>query len=385
MSAKVNVSWDILDDVNASGNNTSLQQNCAMVGVPVGPKQLTITIHVFTLLASLVGNTLLIAAFMRMKEPIMLLIANMATSDFLVAIFLIPRLITREATGSNAFLVQGNGGQLLCKMCTFLSDVSLSVSTQCLVLITVERFLAVVYPIMYRKITVKIRRFLVASTWIMAMAIHAPYFYTFRLVDDNDADYRVCQPSWEPAFDPKSAHLRYNIFLYLAVLFIPLLVISILYTKILITLKRNKMTAYRSKKGARRIRKRNSNLRRMAIATIAALLISFTLYSVIAFLELFSPGAVPKCNIGFEVVDYVSRVLASSYCAVNPCICFIFVRDFSRELRIMCKRKRRQPSINGRSERGESGTRISSRRTSLSAQTVTSIGNRVEIFFETNV
>ena len=177
-------------------------------------------------------NTLLITVFVRIKEPIMLLIANMALSDLLVVIFLIPRLITSDVIGSNAFLVQGNGGVFLCKMCTFLSDISLSVSTLSLVLIAVERFLAVVYPIVYKKITVKVRRFLVASTWIMAMAFHSPYFYTMRLV--ANANSQVCQSSWEPAFNNRSAHLRYNIFLFITVLLIPLLVFSVLYTVIVI-------------------------------------------------------------------------------------------------------------------------------------------------------
>ena len=385
MSASANVSLDTLEDVEPSGNSTSLQQNCPIVGVFVGPRQVTITVHVLTLIASLVGNTLIITTFVRMKEPIMLLIANMAASDLLVAIFLIPRLITREAIGSNAFQVHGKGGLFLCKMCTFLSDISLSVSTQSLVLIAVERFLAVVYPILYKKITVKIRRSLVASTWLMAMAIHSPYFYTFRLIArDGDANYVVCQPSWEPAFDPKSAHLRYNIFLFLTVLLIPLLVVSILYTKILINLGRDKMATYRSEKGARRIRKRNSNLRRMAVATVTAVVISWTLYIVIELLKLFSPGAVPKCNFSFEVVDYVSRVLASSYCAVNPCICFIFVRDFSRELRGMCKHKLQLPAINFRSRRGEPDTRNSCR-ISESARRVTDIRNHVGTSIESYV
>ena len=88
-----------------------------------------------------------------MQEPILLLVTNMAASDLLVGAFLIPRLITREVIGSNTFLVHRDKGSFFFKMCTFLSDMSLSVSTQGLVLIAVERFLAVVYPVQYKNIT----------------------------------------------------------------------------------------------------------------------------------------------------------------------------------------------------------------------------------------
>ena len=352
MTSVINVSSETVGDVGASINNTYSEEQCTIV---VGPRQVTITIHVLTLLFALLGNILLITAFVRMKEPIMLLIANMAASDLLVAIFLIPRQITREFIGSNAFLVHGNEGQFLCKMCTFLSDISLSVSTQSLVLIAVERFLAVLYPILYKKITVKIRRLLVASSWVMAMAIHSPYFYTFRLIADGDVGYLECQSNWEPAFDHQTAHLGYNIFLYVTVLLIPLLVVSVLYTAMVIKLRRDKMAATRSDNGARRNKERNRKLQRMVIATVVAFLICWTLYIGFAFLALFSPEAEPKCSKSFKVTNYVSRVLASSYCAVNPCICFIFVRTFSRELKIMCKRKRQQPTDREARARGELG------------------------------
>ena len=171
----------------------------------------------------------------------------------------------------------------------------------------------------------------------MSIAFHSPYFYTFRLVatDPENADYQECQSRWDPAFNHQSAHLRYNIFLYLTVLLIPLLVISVLYTAILINLRIDKMAPYRSNRGATQWKERNRNFQRMAIATVTAFLISWTLLIVISFIKLFSPETVPKCNKSFMVLDYISRVLASSYCAINPCICFIFVRRFSRELKIV--------------------------------------------------
>ena len=344
-----NSSWTSGDD-GASTNKSSSTEHCA---VTVVLREVNITVHALTLIASLVGNILLIIAFVKMKEPIMLLIANMAVSDLLAAIFFIPRLITSAIIGSNAFLVDGNAGLFLCKMCTFLSDISFSVSTQSLVLIAVERFLAVVNPILYKLITVKIRRILVVSTWIMAMAIHSPYFYTFRLEtvdqkDDKHDSYKVCQSNWEPAFDNRTAHIRYNIFLFVTVLFVPLLVICVLYTVIVFKLRRDKMATYRSDKGTRRVKERNRNLKNMAIATVVAFLICWALYIVIAFIYLFSPEKVPKCSKSFEMVDYISRVLASSYCAVNPWICFIFVRSFTRELSRICKRKRRSSTANDR-------------------------------------
>ena len=337
----ISVSSDIPLDfaVVGNGSTNSSSESCAIAGKPVGTKELKIAIHLITLVVALVGNSLLMAAFVRMKEPLMLLIANMAGSDIFTAIFLIPRLLTIEITGSYAFQMQGLGGTILCKMCTFLSDISVSVSTQSLVIIAVERFLAVVYPLKTRRITVKTRRVFIASTWVIAMVFHSPYLYTFELVK-NENNETICSQSKWFADDPKLLY-RYNVFLYFTIFFIPMVAVSILYPIIFIKLRMDKMSAHRSIKGEDRSRRRNINLLKLAVATALALLISWTSYVTIFFLDLFAPDTLPKCSYIFNVVYFAAIVLASSYCATNPIICFMFLRNFRAQLLIMCKLKRR--------------------------------------------
>ena len=303
------------------------------------PSQIIVTIHVFTLFASLMGNSLLIVAFVRIKEKLLLVIASMAASDLLTAVFLLPRSIANEIIGSAAFLVHGSGGALLCKMCSFLSDMSLSVSTLSMVVIAIERFVAVVYPLQYKSTSRARRRLVIASTWIMATAFHSPYFYTYRLirVPMNGYDIQVCGSSWEPAFNDESAHHRYSIFLYTTVLILPLLAISILYIMVAFRLRKDKMSSCRSENGARRNRRRTRIFLMMAISTITAFLICWTLPITVTFIKLFSLWLVPGCNKSFTTVSYISYVFASSYCAVNPWLCFLLIPQFSKELKSMMR------------------------------------------------
>ena len=80
-----------------------------------------------------------------MRKPINFLIVNMAMSDLLFPIFLNPRVIQRLYIDS--WLIGCSLGQALCKLVRFLPDISSVVSIQSLVLITVGRFGAVVYPL----------------------------------------------------------------------------------------------------------------------------------------------------------------------------------------------------------------------------------------------
>ena len=162
---------------------------------------------------------------------------------------------------------------------------------------------------------------LIASTWIVAMAIHAPYFIAFDLVKSQNIT--KCQNKWE--INNNSAFLKYNIFLYLTVVLIPLVVMSILYPIIVCNLWKDKMASHRSSKDVKCRRQCNKNLFKLAAATILTFIVCWQPFAVMTFLKFF--GAHPKCSQVFDVIFQISQWLASSYCAVNPIICFVFLRN----------------------------------------------------------
>lgn len=95
--------------------------------IRVVPIEVTMAILILTLLALPIGNFRLITAYVRMKEKLMLLIANRAASDLLVTVIEIPHLVTTEVTVCYAFFVDGVFASFLRKMCSFLDDISPSV------------------------------------------------------------------------------------------------------------------------------------------------------------------------------------------------------------------------------------------------------------------
>ena len=99
-------------------------------------------------LVSLVGNTFIAMIVFKTKtlrKPINFLIVNMAMSDMLVPIFLFPRELVLTYTRS--WVIDGLLGQVLCKLSIYASNLSFTVSIQSLVLIAVDRFGAVMFPL----------------------------------------------------------------------------------------------------------------------------------------------------------------------------------------------------------------------------------------------
>ena len=159
-------------------------------------------------LVSLAGNIvigIIVYKTKTMRKPINFLIVNMAMSDLLLPIFSIPREI--QLLYTNSWLIGGPLGQSLCKLVTFFSSVSFTVSIQSLVLIAVDRFGAVVYPLRVPLISSKLCPFFILATWIVAMTINSPYLFALKLVEYPEGF--SCSLRWKEAFGESSFHENY--------------------------------------------------------------------------------------------------------------------------------------------------------------------------------
>ena len=218
MSANVNTT------MNGTQPSSCFNPTAARIGKTI--------VYCLLFVVSLTGNSLIgliVYKTKTMRKPINFLILNMAISDLLFPIFLFPWKITEVHVSS--WLISGPLGQALCKLAPFLTDVSFTVSIQSLVLIAVDRFGAVVFPFRSPVITTKLCRFFILATWIVAMAIHSPYLFAFKLAEYPGG--LMCLPQWNEAFGETSFLANYFLALSTVFFYIPLVLIAILYISIL--------------------------------------------------------------------------------------------------------------------------------------------------------
>ena len=193
------------------------------------------------LLVSLVGNALLIFVICKNKQlrrSINYYVLNMAVSDLFTPLTIMPVNIVRIISGSTAFMVDTPLvlGNILCKLCYFLPDVSFMVSIESLLLISIDRFIAVVFPLQIKLISSKVRFICISCTWIVAIAVHAPYFYTFKLIPDGNS-YN-CLQRWDANHaNHVKIHQRYLTAVFITFYLLPIFVLAVLYCTIAWTLK----------------------------------------------------------------------------------------------------------------------------------------------------
>ena len=292
----------------------------------------TIVAYCLIFLVSLTGNTvigIIVYKTKTMRKPINFFIVNMAISDLLVPIFLIPREI--QMLYIDSWLIGGPLGQALCKLVVFVADVSIAVSIQSLVLIAVDRFGAVVYPLRYPLISSKLCLFFIVATWIVAMAILSPYLVAFKLVE-----YPVglaCRFQWNEAFGENSSIKNYVTSLAVALCFIPLLLIAILYKVIFQKLKSQKTPGEQSISAGQQRQQRERNVLKMAIAFVLGFAVCWLPFAIGLFIVLFASNILSQC--GFYYSSTVANLMALANCAINPCICFIFSSNYRERLKTL--------------------------------------------------
>ena len=282
------------------------------------------------LVVSLVGNPLIVLIVYKtptLRKPINMLIANMAMSDLLLPIFLIPVGLTDLHVGS--WLIGGTLGQALCKIHPFLADISSLVSIQSLVLITVDRYAAVVVPLRSPLISRKVCRCLIVGTWILAAAFLWPYLFTFNLVEYQEG--KRCMNQWEVIFAEKSSLAIYLLSTYIFSFYIPFVVLAILYSIILIKLKKQVHPGEQSANAEEQRTRTNRNVLKMTIAIVVAFFICWIPFSIQLVTIYFIPKITLDCK--FFVSFNVALFMAYTNCAINPIICLTFTSNYRQAFR----------------------------------------------------
>ena len=286
-------------------------------------------------IVSLVANSLIVMIVyktLNLRKPINFFIANMASSDLLYAIFWIPWYLSH--LHSNSFLIGGQLGQALCKLVPFFRNVSTVVSIQNLILIAVDRFGAMVFPLRSRLIRSKLCPFFILATWIVAVAVNSPYLFTFELVGHLEENW--CRIQWEKVFGESSSFASFLLAYYILFIYIPVLLLVILYSIIVIKLKTQVHPGEQSANSQQQRDRRNRNVFQMSIAIVTVFAFCWLPYSLNYLITQYQ-DTFTHLSCSFWIYYEVTFYTASAYSAINPVICFMFSSNYRKALKRLIK------------------------------------------------
>ena len=346
MSLRNNTTITVIDNETALGQpNTPcsphvLQTNAERISF--------VFMYCFVLLGSFFGNIFIIAIVYKhrgLRKTINYFIVNMAASDLLFPLIVIPVNIVGLVTDSWHWRVSGIFGSCFCKLFYFSSAVTLHVSIQSLMWIATDRFVAVVFPMKLGLISPKIRTTAIVSTWIFAGMFNSPSLIISDVVV-NDNRKAICKYTGDSVGNPNVSTAF--VFAQLSLLLIaPLLVITVFYTAIAIALKRqNRALTATPQNLQRHSEKKRRQAIRMAVTTVALFYICVIPSTLLYFVAYWGFSCV-ALRLFFSLASFAFSLTSM----INPIICLSFVESYRRGLRnILCPRTKTPDNMTAKRE-----------------------------------
>ncbi|KAJ8305939.1 hypothetical protein KUTeg_016484 [Tegillarca granosa] len=185
-----------------------------------------VLIYVPVFLLGFLGNAsviILIFGNRHLRNTTNMFLCNMAVADLLVSLICVPM-----AVGQALYRVWIYG-EFMCKITTYLQGVTVAASIFTITVLSVDRYLAIKHPIIFRRISrTGVALKFIILIWIVSMGIMAPLIF-MRQVDTvmiiPEEPIYLCTEIW-----PEHFHRQiFDVFLFVIVYIVPGFIICLSY------------------------------------------------------------------------------------------------------------------------------------------------------------
>ncbi|CAI9728333.1 cholecystokinin receptor type A-like [Octopus vulgaris] len=193
-------------------------------------KEILIPPYIAIFLLAVVGNLLVILTLVqnkRMRTVTNVFLLNLSISDLLLAVFCMPFTLIPVLLRNFIF------GATMCVLIRYLQGVSVAVSCFTLVAMSLERYFGICQPLHSRRWQTLSRAYkIITGCWFLAAMVVIPIAIVTRMKSFDKGKTHVCREFWTS----KIAEKCYTVFLDMAFLLIPVIIMSGSYGSIMWTL-----------------------------------------------------------------------------------------------------------------------------------------------------
>ncbi|XP_023341315.1 gonadotropin-releasing hormone receptor [Eurytemora carolleeae] len=192
----------------------------------------------FLLITGLFLNTVSLSKLVRerfverKKKRMSLLLIHLGIADLMVILLHTPLEIVWSVT------VTWEGSNLLCKICIFARSMGFFLSSLIIMVISVDRLHAVLFPIHHRVSSGR-TKLMLALAWVAAPILSIPQLFVWSLKNHPFiTDYFQCTPIGY--FENQVLKVIYNVFVNMCLSVLPFTVMLICYVTIMVVITRRK-------------------------------------------------------------------------------------------------------------------------------------------------
>ncbi|XP_060077363.1 allatostatin-A receptor-like [Ylistrum balloti] len=208
------------------GNYTyEYDYNEALNHLPLNEFIPTVVFYSFVGLVGLVGNVLVIVAivlFPRMRSITNVFLVNLASADLIFVLICVP------VKGVTFFSYSWRLGAFLCRAYVYVQNVSMICSVMTLTVMSVERFMAILFPLRARYLcTMRHARIVIFCIWLQALVMAVPVVFGQKhmMVGSTRKAY-WCRIDFARPWH----HQAYELYMLIIIFVIPVGVMAFTYT-----------------------------------------------------------------------------------------------------------------------------------------------------------
>ncbi|KAL5016741.1 hypothetical protein ScPMuIL_006330 [Solemya velum] len=186
-----------------------------------------LTFYGLTLVVGLIGNCLVIFSicrYRRLRSITNIFLISLASADLLVVLICVSIKGARFMSYTWAF------GEFLCKFVHYVQNVSMICSVMTLTAMSIERFVAILYPLRAKYLCTKSHAIVVlVIIWVLSVVMGSPILFGQKIVVVGIVRKATwCIKQWES----DSYSKLYEIYMFIIIFMIPVAVMTIAYAGI---------------------------------------------------------------------------------------------------------------------------------------------------------
>ncbi|XP_043283433.1 allatostatin-A receptor-like isoform X2 [Venturia canescens] len=268
-------------------------------------------------IVGLIGNFLVVIVVLAnpgMRSPTNILITNLAVADLLFVLFCIP------FTATDFVLLYWPFGNVWCKIVQYLIIVTACASVWTLVLMSLDRCLAVVHPIAARSVRTDFHAFLaICIAWGVILTASVPTL----IIHGEDAEHPTPKNLTACRILPHYNWPTFQISFFLVSYLVPLTLICGLYICMLVRLWQGMRTSAESRRGKKRAT-------RLVIIVVGVFATCWLPLQVILVTKSLDSYPLTSTTI---MIQIASHVLAYTNSCVNPILYAFLCEKFRQAFR----------------------------------------------------
>ncbi|KAM3842761.1 gonadotropin-releasing hormone II receptor-like [Diretmus argenteus] len=227
------------------------------------------------------------------------LIASLASADLMMTFVVMPLDAIWNIT------VQWYAGDIMCKVLCFLKLFAMHSAAFILVVVSLDRHHAILHPLDSLDAGLRNKRMLLVA-WMLSLLLASPQLFIFRAIKADGVDFTQCVT--HGSFWHRWQETAYNMFHFVTLYVVPLLVMSCCYTRILIEINRQ---MHKSKGGENCLRRSGTDIipkarmktLKMTVVIVTSFIVCWTPYYLLGIWYWFQPGIIQ------ETPDYIHHIL----------------------------------------------------------------------------